>query len=166
MKQFPKRLYEVTYNGILFMRFYKDDSAIKENGYTHEIECHYKIISCIEMPSERGWVLSDIEKKMREWTCGFNPLSLEYINKILENKNMTFWTLDFEKACKVSKERFERYFPTGKSWDVIKTWDDYGRNVINDKPMLKEEADKLADELNAKLRTGSFSSYKVCVHRG
>ena len=132
----------------------------------------YGIIRMIEPFKGQEWTLTDYEPEVEEIlngkkSCVYSSFSLEGINKKLSGSNddTDYWTEDIDKAIEISIERYKKYHPTGKAYDVVSYWDDCDRQVVNQKPLIYQEACELCNQKRSTLRSGSLYYYGVEIHR-
>jgi hypothetical protein len=170
-KDFPKRIYDVLWNGNLMMllRLNPDKLKISDVDKVGMPYAHIRMLDC-----KRGeeWKLTDYQKEIDsclsdKFKFGYSLLTKEYIAKTL-NKEHEFratFILDERKAIAVSKATWERKNPTGKAYDVVSYWDDCDRKVVNPKPLLYSEACKLCEKYLSTRPSGSLYYYAVEVHK-
>lgn len=170
-KDFPKRIYNVLWNGNLMMllRLNPDKfkiSNVDESGMPY---AYVRMQSC-----KRGeeWKLADYQKEIDsclsdKFKFGYSLLTKEYIAKILNkgHKGVPVYTLDKEIAKGISKTTWERKNPIGEAYDVVSYWDDCDRKVVNPKPLLYSEACKLCEKFLSTRSSGSLYHYTVEVHK-
>lgn len=170
-KDFPKRIYDVLWNGNLMMllRLNPDKfkiSNIDERGMPY---AHIRMLDC-----KRGeeWKLADYQKEIDsclsdKFKFGYSLLTKEYIAKILNrgHEGAAVYTLDKEIAKGISKTTWERENPIGEAYDVVSYWDDCDRKVVNPKPLLYSEACKLCEKYLSTRSSGSLYHYTVEVHK-
>lgn len=170
-KDFPKRIYNVLWNGNLMMllRLNPDKfkiSNVDEMGMPY---AHVRMLGC-----KRGeeWELTDYQKEIDDclsdkFKFGYSLLTKEYIAKILNegHEGAVVYTLDKEIAKGISKTTWERENPTGKAYDVVRYWDDCDRTILNKEPLTYQEAKELYEQEHRTARYGSLYSWAIEIHK-
>lgn len=167
MLKYPERIYNVHYDGhiILYLR-HKHESVCDNKNNT---QMPYAFIGITEAFKGQEWTLKDYESEIKEMLsekCPYSTFSLYELDKHLsDTDNIDYWTEDFDKAVKVSKERYQKYHPTGKSYDVVSYWDDCDRHVLNSEPLSYQDAKELCKKKLSTRQHGSLYHYTVEIHR-
>ena len=183
-KDFPKRIYDVLWNGNLMMllRLNPDKLKISETDVDN-VGMPYAYIRMLDCKRGEDWKLAAYQKEIdsclsynfkfgyslltNKLKSGYTLLTKAYIAKTL-NKEYGFgatFTLDERKAIAVSKATWERKNPIGEAYDVVSYWDDCDRKVVNPKPLLYSEACKLCEKYLSTRPSGSLYYYAVEVHK-
>lgn len=172
-KDFPKRIYDVLWNGNLMMLLRLNPDKLKiSDADVDNVGMPYAYIRMLDCKRGGKWNLCDCQNKIDECLngkckSGYTLLSKKYIAKKLNlgHEFGTIFTLDERKAIAISKATWERKNPTGEAYDVVSYWDDYDRKVVNPKPLLYSEACKLCEKYLSTRPSGSLYYYAVEVHK-
>lgn len=170
-KDFPKRIYDVLWNGNLMMLLRLNPDKLKISD-VDKVGMPYARIRMLDCKRGEEWKLTDYQKEIDsclsdKFKFGYSLLTKAYIAKTL-NKEHEFgaiFTLDERKAIAISKATWERKNPIGEAYDVVSYWDDCDRKVVNPKPLLYSEACKLCEKYLSTRSSGSLYHYTVEVHK-
>lgn len=172
-KDFPKRIYDVLWDGNLMMLLRLNPDKLKiSDADVDNVGMPYAYIRMLDCKRGKKWNLCDYQNEIDEclngkYKSGYTLLSKKYIanelNKVHEFG--TIFTLDERKAIAVSKATWERKNPIGEAYDVVSYWDDCDRKVVNPKPILYSEACKLCEKYLSTRPSGSLYYYAVEVHK-
>lgn len=170
-KDFPKRIYNVLWNGNLMMLLRLNPDKFKISN-VDKMGMPYAYIRMLDCKRGEKWNLCDYQNEIDEclndkYKSGYTLLSKEYVASKLNlgHEFGTIFTLDERKAIAISKANWERRNPTGEAYDVVSYWDDYDRKVVNPKPLLYSEACKLCEKYLSTRSSGSLYYYVVEVHK-
>lgn len=165
MNKYPERLYRVMFDGQLTLYFHLHAKSIKD-----ETRKPYGIISMTSPFNGQEWTLKDYEAEVKailsgeKKVCSYSTYSLDEIDRLLSNSDIDYWTDDLDKAIELSKERYKKYHPTGKAYDVVRYWDDCDRTVLNKEPLTYQEAKELYKQEHRPARYGSLYSWAIEIH--
>lgn len=165
MKEYPERLYRVMFDGYISLYFNLHAKSIKD-----KTRKPYGIIHMIPPFNGQEWTLKNYESEVEailkgENTCPYTMYSLNEIDIFLSNTHTGCWTEYLDKAIEISKERYKKYHPTGKAYDVVRYWDDCDRTVLNKEPLTYQEAKELYEQEFRSARYGSLYSWAVEIHK-
>ena len=170
-KDFPKKIYDVLWNGNLMMLLRLNPDKLKISD-VDKVGMPYAYIRMLDCKRGEEWKLTDYQKEIdsclsNKCKFGYTLLHKAYIAKKLnlEHEFGTIFTLDERKAIAISKATWERKNPTGEAYDVVSYWDDCDRKVVNPKPLLYSEACKLCEKYLSTRPSGSLYYYTVEVHK-
>ena len=170
-KDFPKRIYDVLWNGNLMMLLRLNPDKFKISD-VDKAGMPYAYIRMLDCKRGEEWKLADYQKEIDsclsdKFKFGYTLLTKAYIAKKLNKVHEfgTIFTLDERKAIAISKATWERKNPIGEAYDVVSYWDDYDRKVVNPKPLLYSEACKLCEKYLSTRPSGSLYYYAVEVHK-
>lgn len=166
MKEYPERLYRIMFDGQILLYFRLHAKSIED-----ETRKPYGIVRMIHPFNGLEWALEDYGAEIVEILSGvkkdftYSTYSLSEIDRLLSNSEIDYWTEDLDKAIELSKERYKKHHPTGKSYDVVRYWDDCDRTVLNKEPLTYQEAKKLYKQEHRPARYGSLYSWAIEKHK-
>lgn len=166
MKEYPERLYRVEYSGQILLFF-----RLHAKGIEDKTRKPYGIVYMIQPFKGQEWTLTDYEAEVKailsgeKKVCPYSTFSLDELNSFLTKIDTDYWTEDLDTAIEVSKERYKKYHPTGKAYDVVRYWDDCDRTVLNKEPLTYQEAKELYKQEHRPTRYGSLYSWAIEIHK-
>lgn len=170
-KDFPKRIYNVLWNGNLMMLLRLNPDKFKISN-VDKMGMPYAYIRMLDCKRGEKWNLCDCPNEIDEclndkYKSGYTLLSKEYIATKLNlgHEFGTIFTLDERKAIAISKANWEQKNPTGEAYDVVRYWDDCDRTILNKEPLTYQEANELYRQESRPARYGSLYSWAVEVHK-
>lgn len=170
--EYPERIYKVLGNGDLFV-FVLSNHLPRPNGeiqtWPDKFGMPYIEYRMLEFRSDDGWKLIDYEREIaaQEKLSFYCVLSLPNIENHLKGiapyQSNEVWTTDLDVALPLSKQRYDEHYPTGKSYDVIKYFDNCDPHKVNSEPLLYSEAVELKKKCEEKRRM--YDSWQIKVHK-